>query len=170
MPVQSFPPASGLRDNSICANPQPQGNIAIQGDQTDQTAPQMVEDFMKALKINVEELATIEEGGKSSKASIFYLHFPSDDPEVKAELQLLQVYLGYHEKIVLTSDNPGDWTKFVQNSRQGVAIVCDRHPRGYDCETTNQLHVVSRIIRRIRYVTASTQFFSSDQFVQLLDC
>ncbi|KAJ5447244.1 Chromo domain/shadow [Penicillium cf. griseofulvum] len=130
-PVQSFPPASEARDNSICANPQPQDNIAIQGGQMDQTGHQVVEDFMKALKINVEELAIIEEGGKSSKASIFYLHFPSDDEEVKEELRLLQAHLGYHEKIVLTSDNPGDWTKFVQNSRQGVAIFHESFV-GYD--------------------------------------
>ena len=118
-PAQSLPLATELKDNSICASPQTQESQAAQ-------AIQSVEEFMKAHKINVEEFATIEEGGKLSEAGIFYLHFPPGNEEVQRELQLLQVHLKYHEKILLTSNSPGDWAKFVQNSRQGVAIVCDR--------------------------------------------
>ncbi|KAJ5502545.1 Chromo domain/shadow [Penicillium fimorum] len=127
--VQSFSPASEPKDNSICAK-QPQVKIA---DQADQAGHQTVEEFMKkTLKINVEELSTIEEGGKFSKAGIFYLHFPSGNEEVQMELQLLKAHLlEYHEKIVLTSDNLGDWAKFVQNSRQGVAIFHESFV-GYD--------------------------------------
>ncbi|KAJ5373021.1 Chromo domain/shadow [Penicillium concentricum] len=127
--IQSFSPASELKDNLIGANP-PQAKIA---DQADQAGHQTVEEFLKkTLKINVEELATIEEGGKPSKAGIFYLHFPSGNEEVQEELQLLKAHLlEYHEKIVLTSDNPGDWEKFVQNSRQGVAIFHESFVR-YD--------------------------------------
>lgn len=119
-PAQSLPPTSELRDNSMCAIPHPQDEQAAR-------AVQAVEDFMKAHKINVEELATIEEGGKLSKADIFYLHFPLGNEEIQKELQLLQVHLKYHEKILFTSNSPGDWAKFVHNSRQGVAIVCDRY-------------------------------------------
>ncbi|KAJ5790890.1 Chromo domain/shadow [Penicillium psychrosexuale] len=121
---QSLPPASELKDNSMCAIPHPQDDQAAR-------AVQAVEDFMKAHKINVEELATIEEGGKLSKADIFYLHFPLGNEEIQKELQLLQVHLKYHEKILFTSNSPGDWAKFVHNSRQGVAIFHESFV-GYD--------------------------------------
>ncbi|KAI3137242.1 hypothetical protein CBS147326_3491 [Penicillium roqueforti] len=123
-PAQSLPPTSELRDNSMCAIPHPQDEQAAR-------AVQAVEDFMKAHKINVEELATIEEGGKLSKADIFYLHFPLGNEEIQKELQLLQVHLKYHEKILFTSNSPGDWAKFVHNSRQGVAIFHESFV-GYD--------------------------------------
>ncbi|KAJ5963925.1 uncharacterized protein N7479_003801 [Penicillium vulpinum] len=118
-PAQNLSVANEPRDDSIYANPLPQDNLAVQADQA---GLQAVEEFMKTIKINVEELATIEEGGKLSKAGIFYLHFPSGNQEIQDELQLLHGYLKFHEMIVLTSDSPGDWAKFVQNSRQGVAI------------------------------------------------
>ncbi|KAJ5529497.1 hypothetical protein N7527_002890 [Penicillium freii] len=126
-PVQSFPPTSELRDNLIYANPQPQDNLTVQAAKLGQT----IEEFMKRCNINVEELATIEEGGKLSKADIFYLHFPLGNEEIHQELLFLQGVLKYHEKIVLTSDSPGDWAKFMQNSRQGVAIFHESFA-GYD--------------------------------------
>ncbi|OQE42055.1 hypothetical protein PENCOP_c004G05776 [Penicillium coprophilum] len=128
--VQSFP-ASELKQSLICANPPPQIQTTGQADQ-DQAGYQTIDEFMKkTLKIDVEELATIEEGGKPSKAGIFYLHFPSGNQEVQMELELLHAHLKYHEKIVLTSENPGNWAKFVQNSRQGVAIFHESFV-GYD--------------------------------------
>ncbi|CAG8890588.1 unnamed protein product [Penicillium egyptiacum] len=127
-PFQRFPPAGELKDNSIGANPQPQDNLAVQAAKA---AVQAVDEFMKAHKISVEELATIEEGGKLSKAHMFYLHFPLGNEEVQMELQLLQRILDYYKKIVFTSDNPEDWAKFVHSSRQGVAIFHESFA-GYD--------------------------------------
>ncbi|KAJ5484414.1 Chromo domain/shadow [Penicillium expansum] len=121
--AQIFPPASELKNNSNSANAHPQENIAVQAAQLGRAA----EEIMRARKIEVEELATIEEGGKSSKAGIFYLHFPKDNDEIKQELQFLQLLLSYHEKIVFTGDSPKDRAKFVQNSRQGVAIRSGSH-------------------------------------------
>ncbi|EKV09821.1 hypothetical protein PDIP_63150 [Penicillium digitatum Pd1] len=125
--VQTFPLASELKDISISAHTQQQNNIAVQGVQLGQAA----EGIMRARKINVEELAAIQEGGKLSKAGIFYLHFPQDSQEARQELQFLQLLLRYHEKIVFTSESPRDWAKFVQNSRQGVAIFHESFA-GYD--------------------------------------
>lgn len=89
---------------------------------------------MRARNIDVDELATIEESGKLSKAGIFYLHFPKGNEEIQQELQFLQLLLKYHEKIIFTSDSPNDWAKFVQNSRQGVAIVCDQCLQLQNCK------------------------------------
>ncbi|KAJ5607830.1 hypothetical protein N7537_004449 [Penicillium hordei] len=125
--VQSIPPTSDLRGNLIYANPQPQDNLTVQAANLGQT----IEEFMKRCNIDVEELATIDEGGKLSKAGIFYLHFPLGNEEIHQELLFLQGVLKYHEKIVLTSDSPGDWAKFMQNSRQGVAIFHESFA-GYD--------------------------------------
>ncbi|KGO77725.1 Chromo domain/shadow [Penicillium italicum] len=124
---QVFPPASELKDNSISANAQPQDNITVQAAQFCQAAEQI----MRARNIDVDELATIEESGKLSKAGIFYLHFPKGNEEIQQELQFLQLLLKYHEKIIFTSDSPNDWAKFVQNSRQGVAIFHESFA-GYD--------------------------------------
>jgi hypothetical protein len=81
------------------------------------------ETFMKSIKMDIDELATVEEAGKTSRAGIFYLHFPSDDKETQDGLQFLHMHLKYHGMIVLTSRDPADWGKFVDNSKQGVAIV-----------------------------------------------
>ncbi|KAF4766581.1 hypothetical protein HAV15_011058 [Penicillium sp. str.  len=105
----------------------PQDNLTVQA----ATLGKNMEEFMKRCNINVEELATIEEGGKLSKAGIFYLHFPPDNEEIHQELLFLQGVLKHHDKIVLTSDSPGDWAKFMQNSRQGVAIFHESFA-GYD--------------------------------------
>ncbi|KAJ5870291.1 hypothetical protein N7455_005232 [Penicillium solitum] len=126
-PVQSFPLTSEPRGSLIYANPQPQDNLTVQA----ATLGKNMEEFMKRCNINVEELATIEEGGKLSKAGIFYLHFPPDNEEIHQELLFLQGVLKHHDKIVLTSDSPGDWAKFMQNSRQGVAIFHESFA-GYD--------------------------------------
>ncbi|KAJ9486154.1 hypothetical protein VN97_g7182 [Penicillium thymicola] len=120
VPAQSLPPAIEVRGNLPYANPQPQDNLTVQ-----------VTELMEHCNINVEELATIEEGGKLSKAGMFYLHFPLGNKEIHQELLALQAVLKHHEKIVLTSDSPGDWAKFIQNSRQGVAIFHESFA-GYD--------------------------------------
>lgn len=133
-PVQSFPLTSEPRGTSIYANPQPQNNLTVQA----AILGQNIEEFMKRCNINVEELATIEEGGKLSQAGIFYLHFPQGNEEIHQELLFLQGVLNHHKKIVLTSDSPGDWEKFMQNSRQGVAIVCGRYLQLHACQTTNR--------------------------------
>lgn len=127
VPAQSFPLAIEPRGNLLYANPQPQDNLTVQ-----------VAKLMEHCHINVEELATIEEGGKLSKAGMFYLHFPLGNKEIHQELLALQAVLKHHEKIVLTSDSPGDWAKFIKNSRQGVAIVCDRYLHFHNCQTTNR--------------------------------
>ncbi|KAL2703769.1 hypothetical protein AAEP93_004840 [Penicillium crustosum] len=126
-PVQGFPLTSEPRGSLIYANPQPQDNLTVQA----ATLGKTIEEFMKRCNINVEELATIEEGGQLSKAGIFYLHFPPGNEEIHQELQFLQGVLRHHDKIVLTSDSPGDWAKFMQNSRQGVAIFHESFA-GYD--------------------------------------
>lgn len=133
-PAQTLLPANQLKDNSICTNPQPQGNLASQAAQA---ATQALDEYMKAHKISVEELATIEEGGKLSKAHMFYLHFPRGNEEVGTDLELLQALLKYYDKIIFTSDSPEGWAKFVHSSRQGVAIVCDRCLHVHNCQTTN---------------------------------
>lgn len=133
-PAQGFPLTSEPRGSLIYANPQPQDNLTVQA----ATLGKTIEEFMKRCNINVEELATIEEGGQLSKAGIFYLHFPPGNEEIHQELQFLQGVLRHHDKIVLTSDSPGDWAKFMQNSRQGVAIVCDLYLQFHNCQTTNR--------------------------------
>ncbi|KAJ5787684.1 Chromo domain/shadow [Penicillium paradoxum] len=95
------------------------------------TIRKSVDGFMENLKINVEELATIGETGKSSKADIFYLHFPSGDQETKQGLQILETYLKCHDKIVLTSNSPEDWARFINNSKLGVVIFHESFT-GYD--------------------------------------
>ncbi|CAG8029709.1 unnamed protein product [Penicillium nalgiovense] len=127
-PGQILPPANELKDNTICANPQLQDNLACQAAQA---AAQALDEYMKAHKISVEELATIEEGGKLPKAHMFYLHFPRGNKEVEMDLQLLQELLKYHDKIIFTSDSPEGWAKFVHSSRQGVAIFHESFA-GYD--------------------------------------
>ncbi|KAJ5229255.1 hypothetical protein N7489_009963 [Penicillium chrysogenum] len=127
-PAQTLLPANQLKDNSICTNPQPQGNLASQAAQA---ATQALDEYMKAHKISVEELATIEEGGKLSKAHMFYLHFPRGNEEVGTDLELLQALLKYYDKIIFTSDSPEGWAKFVHSSRQGVAIFHESFA-GYD--------------------------------------
>ncbi|CAG8161091.1 unnamed protein product [Penicillium nalgiovense] len=127
-PAQILPPANELKDNSICANPQLQDNLATQ---VAQAAAQALDEYMKAHKISVEELATIEEGGKLPKTHMFYLHFPRGNKEVEMDLQLLQELLKYHDKIIFTSDSPEGWAKFVHSSRQGVAIFHESFA-GYD--------------------------------------
>ena len=132
--AQILRPAIELNDSSFCANPQPQDNLATQAAQA---AAQALDEHMKAHNISVEELATIEEGGKISKAHMFYLHFPRGNREVEMDLQLLQALLKYYDKIIFTSDSPEGWANFVHNSRQGVALVCDRYLHVHNCQTTN---------------------------------
>ncbi|KAJ6179711.1 hypothetical protein N7519_010172 [Penicillium mononematosum] len=127
-PAQILLPANQHKDNSICANPQPQDNLASQAAQA---ATQALDEYMKAHKISVEELATIEEGGKLSKAHMFYLHFPRGNEEVETDLELLQALLKYYDKIIFTSDSPEGWARFVHSSRQGVAIFHESFA-GYD--------------------------------------
>ncbi|KAJ5542245.1 hypothetical protein N7461_008248 [Penicillium sp. DV-2018c] len=78
--------------------------------------------FLKSIKVDIDELAKVEEAGKISKAGIFYLHFPSDDIESQESLDFWLMHLTSRGIIVLSSRDHGDWGKFVENSKQGVAI------------------------------------------------
>jgi hypothetical protein len=94
----------------------------------------MLSGFMKQKNINAEELATIEDGGKTSQAFFFYLHFPPDDANTKNELELVKLYLASHGMTVLTNLEPNGWAKFHQSSKMGVIIVCVTFSfHGNDC-------------------------------------
>lgn len=95
-----------------------------------------LETLMAERKINVDELATIEDGAKSSKANYFYLHFPSDDDEVQADLHLLKSYLSIHGMTVLTSIDPNGWSNFHNNSKMGVVIVCHQQSPLFEQQLT----------------------------------
>lgn len=82
--------------------------------------------FMTERNINIEKLATIENGGEIFKASFFYLHFPHE-PEIREELDVLSTYLKIHGITVHTNLERDSWAKFYQNSKRGVVIVCPQH-------------------------------------------
>lgn len=96
-------------------------------DDVQREATARLEALMAERKIDVNELASIEDGVKVSRANYFYLHFPSDDDEAQTDLHLLKSYLSIHGMTVLTSLDPNGWSNFHNNSKMSVVIVC-LHP------------------------------------------
>ena len=96
-------------------------------DDVQREATVRLEALMAERKIDVNELASIEDGVKVSKANYFYLHFPSDDDEAQTDLHLLKLYLSIHGMTVLTSLDPNGWSNFHNNIKMGIVIVC-LHP------------------------------------------
>jgi hypothetical protein len=87
------------------------------------TDPKIIFESLNKI-MNVEKLAIIENSGKVSEAHLFFLHFPLDDKEAQEELIILRGHLEFHGKAVFTNLDPEGWSKFEQNSKMGVVIVC----------------------------------------------
>ncbi|KAJ5643996.1 uncharacterized protein N7484_006503 [Penicillium longicatenatum] len=80
---------------------------------------QMFTFFHVTLKITVKNLATLHNG---SMADMFYLHFPSDDGDASAELELMKLWLNHHKVNCYTSKDPSSWERFHANCKRGVVI------------------------------------------------
>ena len=121
--VSFLPVSTRVADPATPASPGMQLQPPASAD-VELEAKSQLESFMAERKIKAEELATIEDGVKFSKANYFYLHFPSDDDEAQMDLNLLKPYLIIHGMTVLTNLDPDGWSKFCENSKMGVVIVC----------------------------------------------
>jgi hypothetical protein len=76
------------------------------------------------MNLSSDDLAIIEQHGKRSKAGTFYLHCPLDNPDAMAEFELMTMMYGEQGVVIFTNENPNHWASFVNDTKQGVAIVC----------------------------------------------
>lgn len=99
--------------------PQPQREVSAHVPMSVTTGNKMIMQFFEEnIKTTVKELACLEEGNEDESTDIFYLHFPLDQEQAKAEYHLLYTWLKAHDVMLWT-----DWAKFRKNCKRGVVIV-----------------------------------------------
>jgi hypothetical protein len=74
------------------------------------------EDF---LHITLKGLATLKD---KSRAENFFLHFPSTEADY--EFECMKRWLSENGRTVYSNRDENGWSRFVENSKRGVVIVC----------------------------------------------
>lgn len=99
--------------------PQPQRKVPAHIPMSAATGTKMIMQFFQDnIKMTVKKLACLEQGNEDASTDNFYLHFPLDQEETKAEYDLIHTWLKAHDVMVWT-----DWAKFRNNCKRGVVIV-----------------------------------------------
>jgi hypothetical protein len=135
LPISALKRTRSLPSSSVQEGPQDHLSLEPDEGALDTPTPvgdtvQLTKEFMDFLrghfakaKLNPDELAIIEDNGKRSKASTFYLHFPLDNPDAMAEFKCMKAIYAEQGVVTFTNENPNHWASFVNDTKQGVAFV-----------------------------------------------